>query len=350
MALVAPLPGAYAVVELDPITTLRLVGVRGDLIAAEECRQMVCGKYIACITQPRNDFDMFFSHCAFDIDFVVQGLLPDDPATFYHHSMSVPIAPNTFHPTGRRSTKALPPLPWNDCYHTFPFHLEGRCAITRSKDTPQSCLSTDEASILCGFMRTDEDHVYDQEEARKNGTPISVSPIPEIDSDVQMMIKFADKLPPTTKPWWHEIIKITALEDEHLDSLADAPQGTCVTDQVEFEPPPEELSPFLRFTYDLSSFDSPPHPSGFLEELEQLRGIYRRYLDRRHEEVIDHIEQAREIDETHMAELRAKDFCVEGEQKSRGSNLRRLTRHYVDLALDRIHRFLPPSLRVFTRH
>ena len=215
---------------------------------------------------------MLFSHCAFDIDFVVQGLLPDDPSTFYHHSMSVPIAPNTFHPTGRRSTKALPPLPWNDCYHAFPFHLEGRCAITRSKDTPQSCLSTDEASILCGFMRTDDDHVFDQEEARKKGTPVSVSPIPEIDSDVQMMIKFADELPPTTKPWWHEIIKITALEDEHLDSLADAPQGTCVTDQVEFEPPPEELSPFLRFTYDLSSFDSPPHPSGFLEELEQLRG------------------------------------------------------------------------------
>ena len=54
MALVAPLPGAYAVVTIDPITTLRLVGVGDDHIAAKECRQMVCGKYIACITKVRH--------------------------------------------------------------------------------------------------------------------------------------------------------------------------------------------------------------------------------------------------------------------------------------------------------
>ncbi|KAL1699664.1 hypothetical protein EV121DRAFT_295960 [Schizophyllum commune] len=348
MALVAPLPGAYAVVTIDPTTTLRLVGVGDDPIAAKECRQMVCGKYIACITKPRNGFDMLFSHCAFDIDFVVQGLLADSPTAFYHHSMSVPIAPNASHPTGRRSMKALPPLPWDDCYHTFPFHVVGRCAITRSKDYPQSCLSSREASILCDLRRNDQNHVFNLEEARDSGSPNFISPIPELDDDVQTMIEFADELPPATTPWWRDIIKVTALQNEQLDSLADAPQGSCVTDQVVFSQPSEELSPFLRFTYDLSSFDSPPDPTGFFEELKELRGIYQRHLDRRHNEVIDLIEQANVVDETHMAKLKAKGLRVEGPKKSRG--LRRLSRHYVDLALNRTHRLFPPRLRAFTRH
>ena len=59
--------------------------------------------------------------------------------------------------------------------------------------------------------------------------------------------------------------------------------------------------------------------------------IYQRRLDRRHNKIIDHIEQAKVIDEAHMAKLKAKGFRVEGQQKSRGYHLCRLTWRYVDL-------------------
>lgn len=351
MSLVSPLPGAYAVVTLDPRISLKLVGVSDDPIVEEECRKMVCGKYIACITkvrhtsntlvsstkrtQPSHVFDLLRKQCIFDFDFVVQGLLPDDPATFYHHSMSVPIAPNTSHPTGRRTIQAYPPLPWNDCYHTHPFHLKGRCAIGTSRDYPESCLTVSEAELLACFLENDDNHVYFQEEARDAGNPLSVSPVPDLSPHLQLLIRMANKRPPITRPWWQKIIEHqmtsidTALGEAkapdsdtdvntntthaasitpdmnndtastpdantasdsgsglHTDTTSDtsvAPDAgvaptACAEDldlaellYMQFSPPSKELLPFVRFTYDLSSFESPPHPSGFLREVEELK-------------------------------------------------------------------------------
>ncbi|KAL1727676.1 hypothetical protein EV714DRAFT_216718 [Schizophyllum commune] len=314
MSLVSPLPGAYAVVTLDPRISLKLVGVSDDPIVEEECRKMVCGKYIACITkvrhtsntlvsstkrtQPSHVFDLLRKQCIFDFDFVVQGLLPDDPATFYHHSMSVPIAPNTSHPTGRRTIQAYPPLPWNDCYHTHPFHLKGRCAIGTSRDYPESCLTVSEAELLACFLENDDNHVYFQEEARDAGNPLSVSPVPDLSPHLQLLIRMANKRPPITRPCiTPDMNNDTASTPDantasdsgsglHTDTTSDtsvAPDAgvaptACAEDldlaellYMQFSPPSKELLPFVRFTYDLSSFESPPHPSGFLREVEELK-------------------------------------------------------------------------------
>ncbi|KAL1699665.1 hypothetical protein EV121DRAFT_295961 [Schizophyllum commune] len=378
MSLISPLPGAYAVVTLDPVESLKVIGV-DDPLAEEECRKMVCGRYIACITKPTNEFDMMLPQCTFNFDFVVQGLPPDDPSTFYHHSMSVPIFPNLNHPYGRRSLRACPPLPWDDCYHALPFHVKGRCPVRISTEWPDSCLDIDEAEVLGGFMRNDDDHVYLQEEARDAGRPLSISPIPDINPDLQMTIKFADEQPLTFRPWWRDIIdrQLSSTDSPRVASqslLADAEADTYMVNsdlaeliQMQFSIPSDELYPFVRFTYDLSSFASPPHPSGFLREVEGLKKIYQGYLDRRRDERATHVDEvlandvapvdeASTNDDAHVAEPEATDDALSAESQAHGRRVemqprtklrtfRRFTRRYFDLALDQTRSLGPARLR-----
>ncbi|TRM56579.1 hypothetical protein BD626DRAFT_245383 [Schizophyllum amplum] len=296
MSFAPPLPGAYAVVWLDPVASLQGLD---DPVVREQCQSMKCGRYIACLTEPVNTIATTLHHCTCHIDFVVQGLPTDDPSKFYHRSLSVPILPNTSHPTDRRPMHAFPPLPWNDCYHAAPYHITARCETGISRNHPQSSLSLDEAAVLSAFMINDNGYVLRQERARDAGKETSYPPPPDLSEDLLEEIEYADKRLPMTEPWWYAVLG----KDKHADvdppedatppygtstAHANPPSARAQQSSVASEEEPaggdiadlfaaipscegtRELLPFVRYTYDLSSLDSPPDPSGFFEELAQL--------------------------------------------------------------------------------
>ncbi|KAL1745060.1 hypothetical protein HDZ31DRAFT_37213 [Schizophyllum fasciatum] len=327
MSLISPLPGAYAVVTLDPVASL---GAPDDPIVQEECQRMQCGKYIACITkvrldldydlvvsykaQPSNSMDMLLPQCTFQLDFVVQGLPPDNPSTFYHHTMSVSISPNTTHPTGRRILEAFPPLPWQNCYHALPFQLKCRCAVQISYEYPQSCLTFREAAVLRGFMDNDDNHVFLQEQARDAGAPLSVSPAPEISPDLQMQSELADDVPPSTEPWWRSITKKTA--NEAQTNSPPASRRSSAEPAAETEEDNSDVRDVMEaFAVQFSNpsvqplgFEAPPHASGFLTEIAELQRIKSDY----HARLKARRAQVERDDANYIASIEAKGHSVEG--------------------------------------
>ncbi|TRM56591.1 hypothetical protein BD626DRAFT_466257, partial [Schizophyllum amplum] len=344
MSLAAPLPGAYVVVWLDPVASLEQLD---DPIVRKECQKMKCGRYIACMTEPASTIAMILPQCAFEIDFVVRGLPSDDPSKFFHHSLSVPILPNTSHPTHRRPLHAFPPLPWNDCYHAGPYHVKARCETGTSRDHPQSSLSLDEAAVLSAFMISDGNYVLQQERARDAGKETLYPPPIDLSEGLQDEIEYADKQLPMTEPWWYAVLgkdrqtDIDALDaarapgpmPTHLKPTYDCAQEPSATSEQEpsgddiadlfaailSHDVTPELQPFMRYNYDLSGFDSPPDPAGFFEELAQLdrikAGFFKRYQRR--------LDEVKLEDDAYIASLEARGMRVKGQRQTR---LRRLWR------------------------
>ncbi|KAL1713846.1 hypothetical protein EV715DRAFT_170775, partial [Schizophyllum commune] len=204
-----PVPGSYAVLSLDLAASLKNLH---DPVVSQECQKITCGKYIACLTEARplltaamqisNMAAMGMRYCPYRVDFVVEGLPPDDPERLFPHTMSIPILPNSLHPLRRRPIQATPPLPWDNCYHAVHYHTEVRCAMGTSQERPRSYFSLAEARVLDRYILNDDSHAFAQEQARDAGSGASFPPVPEMSDDLRVAIKCSDAKRPTSTPWW----------------------------------------------------------------------------------------------------------------------------------------------------
>ncbi|TRM56587.1 hypothetical protein BD626DRAFT_440784 [Schizophyllum amplum] len=336
MSLGAPLPGAYLVISLDPVASLERLD---DPIVRQQCQEMKCGKYVACATKEKGAFGTFFRYCTFTFDLVVQGLPPDDPSTFFHQSMTIPILPNTSHPTSRRPARATYPLPWNDCYHASCFRVEARCETRHSRSHPHSCLSFWEADVLDDYLNGDAQHVFLQELARDSNSGTAFAPVGPIGEKTLREIRAADRQPPTTVPWWHKLLESPGddqsdVSDEtssvasspihsHAQDAENAPSHDSWAEIIAAllgQSASSDLAPFVQYSYDLSAFDKPPHPSGFLDELAQLEKIKADFVDRYQQRLRD-VEAS---DAAYMASLEARGMQVKAKLRSSSGVLPRI--------------------------
>ncbi|KAI4293653.1 hypothetical protein K525DRAFT_160006, partial [Schizophyllum commune Loenen D] len=274
-----------------------------DPVVREECQKITCGKYIACLTEVRSHYmrpAMGMRYCPYRVDFVVEGLPPDDPERFFPQTMSIPILPNSLHPLGRRPIQATPPLPWDDCYHAVHYHTEVRCAMGTSQECPRSYLLLAEARVLDRYILNDDSHAFAQEQARDAGSGASFPPVPEMSDDLRVAIKCSDAKRPTSTPWWlaQRPLNIHLGEDTSSDSdhkSSEPPSRTRTSSITSLDTDADirvmeslfgpgmrpNFLPIVQFSYDLTEFSSPPHPSGFFQELSQLKRCVARHNVRR---------------------------------------------------------------------
>ncbi|KAL1685407.1 hypothetical protein GGG16DRAFT_129426 [Schizophyllum commune] len=333
MSVLSPVPGSYAVISLDPVASLKNLN---DPVVGEECQKISCGKYVACLTEVRsmltaamqvsNMAAMAMRYCPYRIDLVARGLPPDDPERFFHHNMSIPILPNSLHPLGRRPIRPTPPLPWDNCYHAVHYHTEVRCPMGTSKEHPQSYLSLSEAHVLDRYILNDDSHAFAQEQARDAGTGASFPPVPEMSDDLCVMIKHSDTDSLSSTPWWLDNEDASSGSDYESSETPSATKGTSVasldTDadirvmESLFGPGMRpNFLPIVQFSYDLTEFSSPPHPSGFFQELSQLKRILADHEKREEQKIAELLRQ----DDEYYSRLQA-----DSPQSSAPSRLRRL--------------------------
>ncbi|KAL1686125.1 hypothetical protein GGG16DRAFT_64840 [Schizophyllum commune] len=334
MSLVTPLPGAYVVVSLDPLVTLESLD---DPIVKEECQKMRCGKYIACVTRPVDSFGMVFNHCMFKFDLVARGLPADDPANFFHHSMSIPISPNTASTTGRCKMRAQSPLPWDNCYHAFSFRFNARCDVTTSTNYPQSCLCLEDAELLDAYTRHDSNYAQRQILCRAKGQPTIFPPPSGVDPSLQLFIELAEEQEMLPVPWWKNILagqaadsgvycsSITSAstpQSPHIEEPASRPAEETVKSFfctaevdaiIQALPRSPDTNPFVTFSYDLTSVESPPDPSGLLKELAEIERIKADYESR--QERSKH--EASEADSVFFSSLEAQGTRVRPRKRIR---------------------------------
>lgn len=245
--------------------------------------------------------------------------------------------------------QAFPPLPWSDCYHAVPYRVKARCETGTSRDHPRSCLSLDEAAVLSAFMINDDNHIYRQERARGAGEETSYPPPTGLGENLLDEIEYADKRLPMTEPWWYAVLG----QDKQADAnpRIATPTKTSDSSSAHAKPPSAraqespiasekdpidgdiadlfaamlshddtpELQPFVRYTYNLSIFDSPPDPAGFFQELAQLERIKAGFVER-YQRRLDEVKLE---DDAYIASLEARGMRVKGRHQTR---LRRLWR------------------------
>ncbi|KAL1677753.1 hypothetical protein EV122DRAFT_252414 [Schizophyllum commune] len=317
MNFLSPVPGSYAVLSLDLAASLKNLH---DPVVREECQKITCGKYIACLTEISYMAAMGMRYCPYRVDFVVEGLPPDDPERFFPQTMSIPILPNSLHPLGRRPIQATPPLPWDDCYHAVHYHTEVRCAM--------------EARVLDRYILNDDSHAFAQEQARDAGSGASFPPVPEMSDDLHVAIKCSDAKRPTSTAWWlaqrpHDIhLGKDASSDSDCKS-SETSSGTRISSITSLDTDADirvmesllgpgmrpNFLPIVQFSYNLTEFSSPPHPSGFFQELSQLKKILADHEKREEQKIAELLRQ----DDEYYSRLQA-----DSPQSSAPSRLRRL--------------------------
>ncbi|OSC96778.1 hypothetical protein PYCCODRAFT_1420552 [Trametes coccinea BRFM310] len=109
-----PEPLCYAVIRIDPVA---MVEHFNDPIATAEACALRPKKYLVYLD---TGLDLPFptnSWFKFLISLVATRLRPEIPAKGITSDMSIPIYPNTSHPTGRTPLYTEDPFPFANCYH-----------------------------------------------------------------------------------------------------------------------------------------------------------------------------------------------------------------------------------------
>ncbi|KAG5649573.1 hypothetical protein H0H81_003033 [Sphagnurus paluster] len=105
-----PANTTYVVIRLDPVGTLASLEDEETLAKAA---LLPSKKYVGYINMVHDDAQFQ----SVDVRLLRQGLPEDSPYEFATPEMSVPVLPNTKHPSSREPLVPSRPLPWQDCYH-----------------------------------------------------------------------------------------------------------------------------------------------------------------------------------------------------------------------------------------
>ncbi|KAI0752802.1 hypothetical protein C8Q80DRAFT_1148291 [Daedaleopsis nitida] len=122
----APLPGSYAVVQIDVEASLQAVNHPKAHEAAKNIKPARCIVYLC------NSLQLPFPSipwCKYKVYLVGRGLRPADSSQCVTSDMSIPIFPCVEHPTGRTPIHPNVPFPFTNCYHWNGFDMERRILI-----------------------------------------------------------------------------------------------------------------------------------------------------------------------------------------------------------------------------
>ncbi|OJT05252.1 hypothetical protein TRAPUB_3959 [Trametes pubescens] len=112
-----PLPGSYAVIEIDVEKTLQPLNDPLACAAGALIKTTKCIVYLDMVLRLPLPHDTHFKYMACIIG---PGLRPAHPELCITPDMCLPIRPNTRHPVAdRESLRSDPPFPFGNCYHWF---------------------------------------------------------------------------------------------------------------------------------------------------------------------------------------------------------------------------------------
>ncbi|KAI5834345.1 hypothetical protein K523DRAFT_348118 [Schizophyllum commune Tattone D] len=325
-----PWRGAYVVLSLDPASSLKDID---DPIVDKELQQMKCGRYVATATEDHHALSALMPQRTFTWDFLVQGMPPNAPDKDFQSYMTVPVLPNTEHPESRRPVEPLPHLPWENCYHARMYRKVAICETRDTEENPQFCLSPEEAAVLDhartashGGRAQDRARKRQEEEAARavasrgsdpsaaapmlNGHASSSQRKDSAPSDDRSPLPAAADLPAVASPPAAQATQDHKGSGHSSDSDASSisgPEGMLAAllglNELEKQLPWVKIE-----SYDIRQFDVPPHPSGFFEELKELKRIRDDYIERQKQR----LEDVQRKDADYMASIEARRRSVSG--------------------------------------
>ncbi|KAL1683653.1 hypothetical protein EV122DRAFT_273307 [Schizophyllum commune] len=324
-----PYNGAYFTFRLDPEASLQDLEDDEVTLAARRITPKV---YVACTTQTIGvpQLPPFYETAYMAL--VQQGLPPDKPEEFLESRMCVPIRPNTQHPDGRRAAHCCHPLPWDGCYHVALHHTRVRIKTEIRPVDPPHSLGPGESVALNAVLEDDER----RRECLRDCAARGVAPPPASLGEMALSaIRLANSEVSDTPYWQVRAAELLAEDladpsDEDDDCYmvldenwkpsnpysrassysgdgshaASGPASTHSGDNVQdddatpatddvadvtndilaainYQSDLRDVSPvIIPLSYDLSTLDAPPSPTGFMEELEAIRRIRTEYEER----------------------------------------------------------------------
>ncbi|KAL1699641.1 hypothetical protein EV121DRAFT_283947 [Schizophyllum commune] len=275
-----PIGGSYVVVSLDPVASLAWLD---DPISLEESRNMQCGKYIAYLTEPwsEDDYvDRVAGYVPCSLVLVAQGRPPTNPSALYNQAAALPILPNTFSVLGRRPVHAYPSLPWDDCYHTSPLSIRSAyCKPRVSNEEPEAMLvGANEEALLEAYLGMDDIYLWNRLHDREKGREVV---FPPDEPRVVKAVEGADQDYKDAERWRRFMLdsKVCKSDEREEDEKSEADEEdyhapsyrTPEAAVLAFPSRNAAQRVMVRYSYDLSSFESPPDPIGFLRELDEMK-------------------------------------------------------------------------------
>ncbi|KAL1729253.1 hypothetical protein EV714DRAFT_251715 [Schizophyllum commune] len=324
-----PYDGAYFTFRLDPAASLQ--DLEDDEVALA-ARQIEPKVYVACTTQAIGAPQLPPLYDVAYMALVQQGLPPDKPEEFLESRMCVPIRPNTQHPDGRRAAHCCHPLPWDDCYHVALHHTRVRIKSEFRPVDPPHSLGPGESVALNAVLEDDER----RRECLRDCAARGVAPPPASLGEMALSaIKLANSEVSDTPYWQVRAAELLAedlagpsdeddvcymvldenwkpsnpysrasscsgdgshaasgpasthsgdgVQDDDATPAADdvADVANDILAAINYQSDLRDVSPvIIPLSYDLSTLDAPPSPTGFMEELEAIRSIRAEYEER----------------------------------------------------------------------
>uniref|UniRef100_A0A0W0FRG2 Uncharacterized protein n=1 Tax=Moniliophthora roreri TaxID=221103 RepID=A0A0W0FRG2_MONRR len=158
---------SFVVVNFDPVATVSHLD-NPELTTA--CKRLETKKYVAYVSLDAGVLELEVPYHSYLFYIVRQGLRKNE-AKGITEEMSVPILPNTSHPSSRRPMHPDKPLPWDDCYISEAFFTEARFPTVFLNEVPKPRIEvpTKEARKMERYMRQDNKEMKDF--ARRIKTP-----------------------------------------------------------------------------------------------------------------------------------------------------------------------------------
>ncbi|ESK95328.1 hypothetical protein Moror_3900 [Moniliophthora roreri MCA 2997] len=268
---------SFVVVNFDPVATVSHLD-NPELTAA--CRKLETKKYVAYVS-------------------LAVGLigLRQNEAKGITEGMSVPILPNTSHPSSRRPMHPDKPLLWDDCYVSRPFFTAARFPTVFLGEVPETRIEVPmkEARKMERYMRQDVDEMKDF--AWRTNTLDARDRSNRHENEVVEN--------------QHDASHNRTHSEHHTEQNIHDDANSIESD---FDPIEEHNAIVMRqvvlnASFNLSEVEQPNDPADLFEEIRVFRQLYEDLeVGRKQRD----IERARQVDEAYFASLSKNAYFADG--------------------------------------
>lgn len=170
--------------------------------------------------------------------------------------MTIPLLPNTKHPSGRVPINVTLPLPWDDCYISIFCSVEARAPTEVAPDMPKWLLPTLEVVRVRSLLHDDRARrlqLYDLEYPGQEAPGLHPStPWPDEDDTESDCGSDSDSDDSDSDALESEINSVQEITEEFLAAI------------------PSDTMPVVVTDYELGALDKPGDPKDFFKEVEYL--------------------------------------------------------------------------------
>ncbi|KAL1683646.1 hypothetical protein EV122DRAFT_273300 [Schizophyllum commune] len=328
-----PYDGSYFTFQIDPVASLRDIE---DEEAIESARTISPKVYVGCTLESVGAPQLPPAYGTAYIALVQQGLPPDKPEEFFESRMCVPIRPNTEHPEDqlhymrvRIKTEDRPIDPSHslgpgECVAVTTMLEEDAQRRECLRDCAAKGLTPPPATLgemaLCAIEVADEElsdvpywKIRAAEKAESPGSPPDEDGYRERDKTFDAVDNYSDGAcggSGSDRGSGSNSIHFqnTAQDDgpvtdtvPPVDNIADVERDILAI--INYRSDLRDVSPVIvPLSYDLSTLDAPPSPTGFMEELKAIKRIRSDFEER----VRQLKEEVRRRDDEYMAGIEAR--------------------------------------------